>query len=109
MLVKAIYTPAVVGSIPSAPTNIFAGHSFERDRIVSRRNPPVPRMCDRVVRRGTKNTAAQYLRCSVGNDDRLRTMHATAQQIDRELLPDMIRRLPRPRRPTPDLPSRRQG
>jgi hypothetical protein len=36
-------------------------------------------------------------------------MHATAQQIDRELLPDMIRRLPRPERPTPELPSRRQG
>jgi hypothetical protein len=26
---KGIYTPAVVGSIPSAPTNVFAAHSSE--------------------------------------------------------------------------------
>jgi ATP-dependent exoDNAse (exonuclease V) alpha subunit len=45
------------------------------------------------LRRGTKYSAAHYLRGIVGNDDRPRTMHVQAQLTDRALLPDTIGRL----------------
>jgi hypothetical protein len=32
MLFQGIYTPAVVGSIPYAPTNVFAGQGIKRVR-----------------------------------------------------------------------------
>jgi ATP-dependent exoDNAse (exonuclease V) alpha subunit len=43
--------------------------------------------------RGTKYSAAQYLRSTVANDERPRTMHVEAQQTDRGLLPETIRQL----------------
>jgi ATP-dependent exoDNAse (exonuclease V) alpha subunit len=45
------------------------------------------------LRRGTKYSAAHYLRSIIANDDRPRTMHVEAQQTDRALLPDTIGRL----------------
>jgi hypothetical protein len=45
------------------------------------------------LRRGTKYSAAHYLRGIAANDDRPRTMHLAAQQTDRELLPDIVRRI----------------
>jgi hypothetical protein len=45
------------------------------------------------LRRGTKDSAAQHLRAIADNDDRPRTMHVQARQTDRELLPDILRRI----------------
>lgn len=45
------------------------------------------------IRRGTKYSAAHHLRGIATNDDRPRRMHVEAQQTDRELLPDTVRRL----------------
>jgi hypothetical protein len=47
----------------------------------------------RHLRRGTKYSAAHQLRGILGNDDQPRTMHIEAQQTDRDLLPDAIRRV----------------
>jgi hypothetical protein len=46
-----------------------------------------------LLRRGSTYSAAHRLRNIATNDDRPRTMHAEAQNTDRELLPDTIRRL----------------
>jgi len=46
-----------------------------------------------VLRRGTKYTAAHYLRMIMANDERPRTLHAEAQRSDRALLPDIVQRL----------------
>ena len=46
-----------------------------------------------VLRRGTKYSAAHYLRMIMANDGRPRTMHAEAQRSDRALLPDIVQRL----------------
>ena len=46
-----------------------------------------------VLRRGNKYSAAHYFRLILANDDRPRTMHAEAERIDRELLPDVVGRL----------------
>jgi hypothetical protein len=45
------------------------------------------------LRRGTKYSAAHYLRAIAANDQRPQTMHAEAQQTDRELLPDIVSQL----------------
>jgi hypothetical protein len=39
------------------------------------------------MQRGTKHTAAHYLRMILANDDRAPTMHTVAARTDRELLP----------------------
>jgi hypothetical protein len=46
-----------------------------------------------MLRRGTKYAAAHYFRIILANDERPRTMHAEAEQTDRELLPDIVARL----------------
>jgi hypothetical protein len=45
------------------------------------------------LRRGTRYSAAHYLRGITANDDRPHTMHVEAQQTSRALLPDTIGRL----------------
>ena len=45
------------------------------------------------LRRGTKYSAAHYLRAIAANDQRPHTMHTEAGWTDRELLPDVICRL----------------
>ena len=45
------------------------------------------------LRRGTKYSAAHYLRVIAANDQRPHTMHTQAGWTDRELLPDVICRL----------------
>jgi hypothetical protein len=45
------------------------------------------------LRRGTKYSAAHYLRSIIANDDQPRTMHVEAQRTGRALLPNTIGRL----------------
>lgn len=54
---------------------------------------PVAGNAVHVLRRGTKYAAAQYLRMILAKDERPRTMHAEAEHTDRQLLPDIVRRL----------------
>lgn len=54
---------------------------------------PVAGADGHVMRRGTKYSAAHYFRMILANDDRPRTMHAEAEQTDRELLPNIVGRL----------------
>ena len=44
-------------------------------------------------RRGTKYSAAHYLRAIAANDQRPHTMHTEPQQTDREMLPDIVSQL----------------
>ena len=45
------------------------------------------------LRRGTKYSAAHYLRTIAANDPRPRTVHVAARLTDRDLLPDIVGRL----------------
>jgi hypothetical protein len=54
---------------------------------------PVPQGQVHQLRRGTKYSAAHHLRSITANDDRPRTMHVEARHTDRELLPNIIRRV----------------
>ncbi|WP_118915378.1 hypothetical protein [Mycobacterium shigaense] len=67
---KTIYTPAVGGSIPSAPTNAHGGDTV------------IDQTC-----RGAKHTAAQHFRTSLANDDRVHARRAVAAGTDARLLP----------------------
>jgi hypothetical protein len=55
--------------------------------------PPIAGTELHLLRRGTKYSAAHHLRGIAANDERPRTMHVAAQQTDRELLPNTIRRV----------------
>jgi AAA domain len=45
------------------------------------------------LRRGNKYAAAHYFRTILANDERPRTMHAEAENTDRELLPEIVAQL----------------
>ncbi|MGO9158344.1 hypothetical protein [Mycobacterium sp.] len=45
------------------------------------------------MQRGTKYSAAHYLRVVLANDERPRTMHAEVEHSDREMLPEIVSRL----------------